>query len=149
MKKVICFSFVLLLPMMVNADYIAENERIFRAISTLEEQLKELELKQKIQKIENEIIEETIALNAKKAPPPPVIVSTPPVEKPPTRSVNVFEPSDVKLLYLVGTGSNRSAVVSYKSSNSTLKDNTTFYGWRVSIHDNDVALIRGDRRVTL
>ncbi len=152
MKKVICFSFVLLLPMMVRADYIRENEEIFRAISMLEEQLKKLELEQKIQRIELEIKEDTMALNAKKAPPPvppAVQVNVQPVKKAPARSISVFEPKDVELLYLVGSGLNRSAVVSYKSSNNTLKNNSLFHGWRVSILDNDVALIRGDRRVTL
>lgn len=152
MKKVVCFSFALLLPTMVNADYIAENEKIFRAISMLEEQLKELELKQKIQKIELEIKEDAIALNAKNVPKPvtPVVkVNTQPVKKLPVRSVNVFKPEDVELLYLVGSGLNRSAIVSYKSLNNTLRNNSVFHGWRVSILNNDVALIRGDKRVAL
>lgn len=152
MKKVVCFSFALLLPTVVNADYIAENEKIFRAISMLEEQLKELELKQKIQKIELEIKEDAMALNAKNVPKPvaPVVkVNTQPIKKPPVRSANVFEPNDVELLYLVGSGLNRSAIVSYKSSNNTLRNNSVFHGWRVSILNNDVALIRGDKRVAL
>ncbi len=151
MKKIIYFSFALLQPVIVHADYIEENERIFKAISSLEDQLKELELKQKIQKIELEIKENELLLSNKMSKPvtQQIAAKPSPIKRPVTRPRNIFEPNDVKLLYLVGSGLNRNAVVNYKSSNNTLKNNSLFNGWRVSIVENEVALVRGDKRVAL
>lgn len=153
MKKIICLFVVFLQPMIVRADYIEQNEKIFTSISRLEDKLKELELKQKIQKIELEIKENAESLMAKPKIEEKVIVKSPviqpnkPVRRTPTKPA--FKPEDVQLLYLIGSGMNRNAVVFYKSNNSTLRNNTLFNGWRVQIRQNEVALVRGDRRVTL
>lgn len=153
MKKIICLFVVFLQPMIVRADYIEQNEKIFTSISRLEDKLKELELKQKIQKIELEIKENAEALMDKPKIEEKVIVKSPviqpskPVRRTPAKPA--FKPEDVQLLYLIGSGMNRNAVVFYKSNNSTLRNNTLFNGWRVQIRQNEVALVRGDRRVTL
>ena len=142
-KNIKLIFFVLSFSTVVNADYVNEQEKSYKNINHLENQLKELQLREQIQQIEIKIKNNEQLLNPPPPPPPPKVV---PKQRP---RGNTFSPSQVKLLYLIGSGMDRAAVISYRGENHRVNNGTKFRGWTVRIQEKTVVFNRGSQNITL
>ncbi len=132
-----------------NTQFFNQQEKSYKTITSLQNELRELELQEQIQQLELKIKNNQALLN-----PPPAPVASPvpaPAKKRPvaTKPVPSFSPNQIKVLYLIGADTVRSAVVSFKGENHTLRDGSTFHGWRVQVKDKNVVFSRGNNNITL
>ncbi len=130
-----------------NTQFFNQQEKSYKTITSLQNELRELELQEQIQQLELKIKNNQALLN----PPPPVARPVPAKTRPSVanKPVPSFMPNQVKVLYLIGAGAGRSAVVSHKGESHTLRDGTTFHGWRVQVKDKNVVFSRGNNNITL
>ncbi|WP_160295671.1 hypothetical protein [Photobacterium kishitanii] len=63
--------------------------------------------------------------------------------------VNDFDPRDIKLIYVLGSGRTLQAQVKYNDESFNVKNNSVIKGWRVKIDNSSVTLNRNKRVVTL
>lgn len=144
--KYIYILLFLFIPFRVSiASELAEYENHYKNMNRLQGELETLELRKKIQKIEVEIYESKQSLIETKQDN--ALISANVILN--NEVKDGFNPREAKLLYIIGVGKNKKAVISFENQTRILKNGSTFQGWRVKIAEKEVTIIKGSEVVTL
>ncbi|KJG56569.1 hypothetical protein UA38_13755 [Photobacterium kishitanii] len=124
----------------------SEYESNMKNIDLLKNQVNRLELKKKIVDLEVEIYKKRESI-AQKKPALDTSIIKEKIDIQPV--VNDFDPRDIKLIYVLGSGRTLQAQVKYNDESFNVKNNSVIKGWRVKIDNSSVTLNRNKRVVTL
>lgn len=126
------------------ASELSEYENHYKQMNRLKGELETLELKKKIQKIEVEIYNSKQSLNVTKQETA-IIKKNMELKK-----INSgFDPNDVKLLYIIGSGETKKAVFLFGDIRKVLRNGSIYKGWRINIGQKEVTITKGSDVVKL
>lgn len=145
MKYIYILLFLFIPFRVLIASELAEYENHYKNMNRLQGELETLELRKKIQKIEVEIYESKQSLIETKQDN--ALISANVILN--NEVKDGFNPREAKLLYIIGVGKNKKAVISFENQTRILKNGSTFQGWRVKIAEKEVTIIKGSEVVTL
>lgn len=128
----------------VNASELTEYEDHYQDMNRLKDELAQLELKKKIQMVENEIYASKQSLQDSKNKK----INNETMERE-IKSNSGFDPNEAKLLYIVGSGKNKKAVISFNEITKTVYNGSLYYGWKVKIRNKEVSIMKGKEVIKL
>ena len=126
------------------ASELSEYENHYKNMNRLKGKLEKLELKKKIQEVENKIYEEKILLKETKTKKETQERIIKKIDR-----NDGFDPKNVRLLYIIGAGSKIQAVLSYNGKTKTLNNGNRYHGWKIKISRKDVVLMKGSEVIKL
>lgn len=126
------------------ASELSEYENHYKQMNRLKGELETLELKKKIQKIEVEIYNSKQSLNVTKQETA-IIKKNMEFKK-----INSgFDPNNVKLQYIIGSGESKKAVFLFDNVRKVLRNGSIYKGWRINIGQKEVTITKGSDVVKL
>ncbi len=143
--KYILYVIVIVISLPVSfSSELSEYENHYKNMNRLKGELEQLELKKKIQEVENKIYEDKLFLKETKT----TKESQERIIKKIDRN-NGFDPKKIKLLYIIGIGNKIQAVLSYSGKSETLNNGDRYHGWKVKVLQKEVALMKGSEVIKL
>lgn len=133
------------MPLAVSfASELSEYENHYKNMNRLKGELEQLELEKKIQMVENEIYESKQSLKESKKQK-----VTKAAIKNDEKFNSGFNPSEARLLYIIGSGKHIKAVLSFNEITQIVYNDSIYYGWRVKIRDKEVSITKGKEVIKL
>lgn len=126
------------------ASELVEYENHYNNMNRLKGELETLELKKKIQQIEVDIYKSKQLLKETKIDDQIIKANISSA-----RMKKTFNPSNATLLYIIGFGSNRKAVINYDNVMETVKNGSIFHGWKVKVGEKEVSISKGSEVIKL
>ncbi len=133
------------------ADQLSSYEEHYIKMNRLKSELEQLEMERKIQDVEIQLIKNKelinngtqINLNANN----PNNVVTQPKDSAPMRQG--FNPSNLNIKYVLGTGSKRRIVFFVDGKRHSLRTGQIYRGWKLIIEDKKIQFLKGKEKVEI